>query len=120
MLAGVGAEEFRELELGAEVGLEDVALEQVADDLDGEPMEDVDVDGEPMDDLDGAPTRVVVLHELVHAYDHQHLSLARPGYDLDHTTERSTTFPMVVEGDAVRVEQLYVATLDPDDLFDDR
>ena len=67
------------------------------------------------DDLEEPATRAVVVHELVHAYDDQHLGLDRPGYDLDHTTERATTFQMLVEGDATRVEQAYVASLPEDE-----
>lgn len=67
------------------------------------------------DDLTGAATRAVVVHELVHAHDDQHLGLDRPGYELDHTTERATTFAMLVEGDATRVERAYVASLSDDE-----
>ena len=51
------------------------------------------------DDLDDPATRTIVVHELVHAYDHQHFSLQRPEYEGDATTERAETFPIVVEGD---------------------
>ena len=67
------------------------------------------------DDLAGPATQAVVVHELVHAHDDQHLGLDRPGYDLDHTSERATTFQMLVEGDATRVEQAFVESLPVDD-----
>jgi hypothetical protein len=66
-------------------------------------------------DVEDATTRAVVVHELVHVYDDQHFSLDRTGYGLDATSERSETFPMVVEGDAVRVEEAYVDSLPADE-----
>ena len=62
-------------------------------------------------DLDDPSTQAIVVHELVHAYDHQHFSLLRPAYEVDRTTERGHTFPMVSEGDAARVEQDFVESL---------
>lgn len=66
-------------------------------------------------DLEPPGTRTVVVHELVHAHDDQHLGLDRPGYELDRTTERAVTFQALVEGDATRVEDAYLASLPADE-----
>jgi hypothetical protein len=66
-------------------------------------------------DLEPPGTRTIVVHELVHAHDDQHLGLDRPGFQLDRTTERSVTFQALVEGDAVRVEEAYLASLPVDE-----
>ena len=55
--------------------------------------------------------RTVVIHELVHALDDQWFGFDRPGYASDRTSERETTFPMVVEGNATRIENRWIDEL---------
>lgn len=61
-------------------------------------------------DLDKVSVRSTLVHELTHALQDQHFELHRPGLDkLDD--ESATGFQGLVEGDAVRVENLYLTTL---------
>ncbi len=55
--------------------------------------------------------RGTIAHELTHALDDQHFELDRPEVD-DSDGEESFGFVSLVEGDAVRVEEAYVATFD--------
>jgi hypothetical protein len=54
--------------------------------------------------------RSVLVHELTHALDDQHFELHRPELD-DLDDESSYAFSALVEGNAVRVEQAYLASL---------
>ena len=55
-----------------------------------------------------------LVHELTHALDDQHFELFRP--DLaEADDERFTGFQALYEGSAVRVEEAFVASLDPDE-----
>lgn len=49
-----------------------------------------------------------IVHELVHALDDQHFELDRPAYD-DRKDEISTGFTAVVEGNARRIEDRFLA-----------
>ena len=52
---------------------------------------------------------MTIVHELTHALQDQHFDLSRQGsYDSD---DRNAAFEAVVEGDAVRIENAYVASL---------
>lgn len=57
----------------------------------------------------------VLVHELAHAHDDQWLDLDRPEFD-DAEDERGAGFTAVVEGNAVRVEDAWKATLTPDEV----
>jgi len=57
--------------------------------------------------------RTVLVHELTHALDDQHFGLDR--HDLGTDLEESSAFTALVEGDAVRVEHAYIATMSPAD-----
>jgi len=61
-------------------------------------------------DLDKVSVRSTLVHELVHALQDQHFELHRPDLD-ERDDEAATGFQGLVEGDAVRVENLYLATL---------
>lgn len=69
-------------------------------------------------DIDPAIATTVV-HELTHAWQDQHYGLDRWD-DLESAAEEEA-FRAIVEGDATRVEEAYVATLSDDDLaaYDD-
>jgi hypothetical protein len=54
--------------------------------------------------------RTTLVHELVHALQDQHFDIDRPELD-DRDDEASTGFTGLVEGDAVRVERLYLDSL---------
>ena len=54
--------------------------------------------------------RTVIAHELTHALDDQHFELERPALD-DAPDESGFGFTALVEGNAVRVEDAYRATL---------
>ena len=58
--------------------------------------------------------RTTLVHELTHALDDQHFELHRPALD-DADDESGTGFAALVEGNAVRVEEEYRATLSEDD-----
>lgn len=58
-------------------------------------------------ELDGR-VRSVLVHELTHALDDQWFELHRPQYDTDTTTEHAATFTMVLEGDAVRIQNRWI------------
>jgi hypothetical protein len=66
------------------------------------------------DELD-AGTRGVIVHELVHALDDQWFDLHRPEYEGDRTSEHVETFPMVYEGNAVRIQEQWIADLPADE-----
>jgi hypothetical protein len=53
--------------------------------------------------------RQVLVHELTHALDDQHFGLARP--QMAETVEDHLAFRALTEGDAVRVQRAYVASL---------
>lgn len=55
-------------------------------------------------------TRLVIVHELVHALQDQHFDIHRPEYDT-YDDEHIPAWRALVEGDAVRVEQAYRASL---------
>jgi hypothetical protein len=57
---------------------------------------------------------VTLVHELTHALQDQHFDLER--LDGIEDIAEATAFRAVIEGDAVRVEQAYVGTLEPDAL----
>ena len=59
-------------------------------------------------------TRQTIVHELVHALDDQWFELDRPEYE-DRTDEVATGLTAVLEGDATRVEDAWVATLSPEE-----
>jgi hypothetical protein len=59
-------------------------------------------------------TRSTLVHELTHALDDQTFELDRPGYD-DLTDETPFGFSAVVEGDARRVEKVYLDAMSPAD-----
>jgi hypothetical protein len=61
--------------------------------------------------------RTTIAHELTHALDDQHFDLDRPEYD-DATDEISFGFSAVVEGNARRVENLYLHSLSQADQAD--
>ncbi|MGH9117284.1 MAG: hypothetical protein ACRD0A_05250, partial [Acidimicrobiales bacterium] len=54
--------------------------------------------------------RTTIAHELVHALDDQHFELDRPEID-ESDGEESFGFDAVVEGNAVRIEERYLASL---------
>lgn len=54
--------------------------------------------------------RSVIAHELVHALDDQHFELERPDLE-DADDERSFGFSALVEGNASRIEEAYLASL---------
>lgn len=58
--------------------------------------------------------RTVVAHELTHALDDQHFELDRPALD-DADDESGFGFQSLVEGNARRVEDAYLASLSEDD-----
>ncbi len=55
-------------------------------------------------------TQSTIVHELVHAHDDQWFNLDRPGYE-EATDEVASGFSAVVEGNAIRVEEAWVAQL---------
>lgn len=59
-------------------------------------------------------TKQVVAHELVHALDDQWFELNRPQYD-DQKDEIGFGFSAVVEGNARRIENIYVGRMTPED-----
>lgn len=59
-------------------------------------------------------TKQVVAHELVHALDDQWFELNRPQYD-DQKDEVGFGFSAVVEGNARRIENIYVARMTPEE-----
>lgn len=61
-----------------------------------------------------AYVKTVLVHELTHALDDQHFDLDRPELD-DAEDESAAAFSALAEGDAVRVEQLYLRSLDEDE-----
>jgi hypothetical protein len=61
--------------------------------------------------------RTTIAHELTHALDDQHFDLDRPDYD-DSTDEISFGFSAVVEGNARRIENLYLHSLSQADQAD--
>ena len=58
--------------------------------------------------------RTTLVHELTHALQDQHFDIHRPDLD-DRDDEASTGFTGLVEGDAVRVERLYLESLTPEE-----
>ena len=58
--------------------------------------------------------RRVLVHELTHALDDQHFGLERPELD-ERDDEAAIAFQSLVEGDAVRIEGLYFASLPAED-----
>lgn len=62
----------------------------------------------------GAGIRVTLVHELTHALQDQHFDLSRLD-DEDLTSGEFAAFQALVEGDAVRVEFAYAASLDEED-----
>jgi hypothetical protein len=62
----------------------------------------------------GPYVRSTVAHELVHALDDQHFGLDRPEYD-EADDETSFGFSAVVEGNARRIENAYMASLSEDE-----
>ena len=65
-------------------------------------------------ELDAA-VRSVIVHELVHALDDQWFELHRPQYETDRASEHVDSFPMVYEGDAVRIQDQWIADLPADE-----
>lgn len=61
-------------------------------------------------DLDSPQVRTTIVHELTHALQDQHFDLDRPELDR-REDEAAIAFSGVVEGDAVRVERMYVSSL---------
>ena len=57
-----------------------------------------------------ASVKVTFVHELTHALQDQHFDLDREDIE-DRDDEASQAFTSVIEGDAVRIEQLYLDTL---------
>ncbi len=62
------------------------------------------------DDLRKVSVRSTLVHELTHALQDQHFELHRPELD-ERDDEAATGFQGLAEGDAVRVENLYLETL---------
>lgn len=64
--------------------------------------------------------RVTIVHELTHALQDQHFDLTRLD-DEDLTSGEVAAFEALVEGDAVRIENEYINTLDDEELsaYDD-
>ena len=60
-------------------------------------------------------SKVVLVHELTHALDHQHFDLDRPEYD-DDPSEIGWTFSALVEGSATVIEDRYWASLSTTEL----
>ncbi len=58
--------------------------------------------------------RRVMVHELTHALDDQRFRLDRPELD-ERDDEAAIAFQSLVEGDAVRIEELYLASLPPEE-----
>lgn len=58
--------------------------------------------------------RLTIVHELTHALDDQHFELDRPALD-DADDESGAGFAALVEGNAVRIEEAYRATLSDDE-----
>jgi hypothetical protein len=58
--------------------------------------------------------RSVIVHELVHALDDQWFGMERPEYESDPTTELGTSFPMVLEGDATRIQNQWIQEQPPE------
>jgi hypothetical protein len=58
--------------------------------------------------------RRVLVHELTHALDDQRFGLDRPELD-ERDDEASIAFQSLAEGDAVRIESRYFASLSPED-----
>lgn len=58
--------------------------------------------------------RSTIVHELTHALQDQHFELHRPDLD-DRDDEMQTGFTGLVEGDAVRIEDMYSESLSPAD-----
>ena len=61
--------------------------------------------------------RLTIVHELTHALDDQHFELDRPALD-DADDESGAGFAALVEGNAVRIEEAYRATLSDDERED--
>jgi len=61
--------------------------------------------------------RLTLVHELTHAFDDQHFELHRPALD-DADDERGFAFGALVEGNALRIEDAYRATLTEDERDD--
>jgi hypothetical protein len=59
--------------------------------------------------------RSVIVHELVHALDDQWFELSRPEYGEDRASEHVTTFSMVTEGDATRIQDQWIGEQAPDE-----
>lgn len=59
-------------------------------------------------------TKLVLVHELVHALEDQHFGLDRPEYD-DRLDEVAFGFAAIVEGSATRIENAYRASLSRDE-----
>lgn len=60
--------------------------------------------------------QVTLVHELTHALDDQLFDLDRPELE-DVEDESGFTFSALVEGNATRVEEAYISTLDQDELL---
>ena len=65
-------------------------------------------------DADTPAVRRVLVHELTHALDDQHFGLERPNL-ARREDEAALGFASLVEGDAVRVEERYFESLNPDE-----
>lgn len=61
-------------------------------------------------DKPSAQVRATLVHELTHALQDQHFELHRPGID-ERDDEAGQAFTALAEGDAVRIEQLYLESL---------
>jgi hypothetical protein len=61
-------------------------------------------------DEPSAQVRATLVHELTHALQDQHFQLHRPGID-ERDDEAGQAFTALAEGDAVRIEQLYLESL---------
>lgn len=61
-------------------------------------------------DVASLSVRATIVHELVHAIQDQHFDLHRPEMD-ERDDESADAFSGLVEGDAVRVERMYLDTL---------
>jgi len=77
--------------------------------------EEVYVNGEAVDGELPVAIAVTVVHELTHALQDQMVGLDEIGDDPDVTTEWSDAHLAVVEGDAMAIEQAYIAELSADD-----
>jgi hypothetical protein len=59
--------------------------------------------------------RETLVHELTHAAQDQNFNIDRPDLDNDTIDERGTAWHALLEGDAVRVQRAYRASLSPDE-----